>query len=212
MLIATVAQCQVLSMGSGKARSEASSLSNNGTASSVNQRESAKRRESSITGRLINESGQPIQNAAVNVRKVGAQANVNRSIGTDQDGRFWAEDLTSGAYSVFANVPAYVPATDSVDRQYYRPGEAVTLHMIKGGVIAGTVTNLEGEPIVGARVSAIRVRDGEGRVIRAAGASGTSSSRQTDDRGVYRLYGLQSGSYLVVVNGGGVSFYPSSAY
>jgi hypothetical protein len=212
MLVVTVGQCQVLSMRTGKARSEASSLSDNGLASLVNQSESAKRRESSITGRLVNESGQPIPNAAVYVRKVGAQANVNRSIGTDQDGRFRAEDLTSGAYSVSAYVPAYVPATDSVDRQYYRPGEAVTLHMIKGGVIAGTVTNLEGEPIVGARVSAVRVRDGEGRAIRGAGASGTSSSRQTDDRGVYRLYGLQSGSYLVVVNGGGVSFYPSSAY
>jgi hypothetical protein len=84
--------------------------------------------------------------------------------------------------------------------------------MIKGGVIAGTVTNMEGEPVVAARVSAVRVRDGEGRAIRGAGASGTSSSRQTDDRGVYRLYGLQSGSYLIVVNGGGVSYYPSSAY
>ena len=212
MLVVTAGQCQVLSIRTGKARVEAASLSNNGPASSVNQSESTKRRESSITGRLVNESGQPIPNAAIYVRKVGAQANVNRSIGTDQDGRFRAEDLTSGAYSVFANVPAYVPATDSVDRQYYRPGEAVTLHMVKGGVIAGTVTNLEGEPIVGARVSAVRVRDGEGRAIRAAGASGTSSSRQTDDRGVYRLYGLQSGSYLIVVNGGGASFYPSSAY
>ena len=212
MLVVTVGQCQVLSMRTPKARSEASSLSNDGPPSSVNQSESTKRRESSITGRLVNESGQPIPNAAIYVRKVGAQANVNRSIGTDQDGRFRAEDLTSGAYSVSAYVPAYVPATDSVDRQYYRPGESVTLRMIKGGVIAGTVTNMDGEPMVAARVSAVRIRDGEGRVIRAAGASGTSSSRQTDDRGIYRLYGLQSGSYLIVVNGGGASYYPSSAY
>lgn len=212
MLVVTVGQCQVLSMRTGKARIEASSLSTNGPASSVNQSESTKRRESSITGRLVNESGQPIPNAAVYVRKVGAQANVSRSIGSDQDGRFRAEDLTSGAYSVSAYVPGYVPATDSVDRQYYRPGEAVTLRMIKGGVIAGTVTNFEGEPMVAARVSAVRVRDGEGRAIRGAGASGTSNSRQTDDRGVYRLYGLQSGSYLIVVNGGGASYYPSSGY
>jgi hypothetical protein len=211
-LVVTVGQCQVLSMRIGKPRIEASSLLTNGPSSSVNQSASTKRRESSITGRLINESGQPIPNAAVYIRKVGAQANVNRSIGTDQDGRFGAEDLTSGAYSISAYVPGYVPGTDSVDRQYYRPGEAVTLRMIKGGVIAGTVTNPEGEPMVAARVSAVRVRDGEGRAIRGAGASGTSSLRQTDDRGVYRLYGLQSGSYLIVVNGGGASYYPSSAY
>ena len=182
------------------------------SASAVSQNDSTKRRESSIAGRLIDESAQPIPNAAVYVRKVGAQANVNRSVGTDQDGRFRADDLTAGAYSVSAYMPGYVPATDSVDRQYYRPGETVTLRMIRGAVIAGTVTNLEAEPMVAARVSAIRVRDGEGRVIRGAGASGTSSSRQTDDRGVYRLYGLQSGSYLIAVNGGTGSYYAASAY
>jgi hypothetical protein len=37
-------------------------------------------------------------------------------------------------------------------------------------------------------------------------------SRQTDDRGVYRIYGLQSGSYLVVVNGSDSNYYPSTAY
>ena len=173
------------------------------------QTNSTKRRETAITGRLINESGQPIPNATINVRKVGALGSMSRSIGTDQDGRFRADDLTPGSYSVGAYVPGYVPATDSVDRQYYRPGETVTLRMIKGGVISGTVTNMDGEPLIAARVLAVRVRDGEGRPIR--GASGSSSFRQTDDRGIYRLYGLQAGSYLVQVGGGGGSYFPSSA-
>ena len=211
LLLQGISRGQAPSMRVGEDPIEASSISTNGFARSATQNEPTKRRESSITGRLVNESGQPIPNAAVNVRKVGAQANVSRSIGTDSDGRFRADDLASGAYSVSAYVPAYVPATDSVDRQYYRPGETVTLRMIKGGAIAGTVTSMEGEPLVAARVSAIRVRDGEGRAIRGAGASGTTSSRQTDDRGMYRLYGLQSGSYLIQVGGGGGFYYPSSS-
>lgn len=210
LLFQGISRAPVLWTGPDEDSYEGLSLSTGGFARSTIQTDSAKRRESSITGRLINESGQPIPNAAVYVRKVGAQANLSRSIGTDQDGRFRADDLTSGAYSVSAYVPGYVPATESLDRQYYRPGEIVTLRMIKGGVIAGTVTNLEGEPIIAARVSAVRVRDGEGRPIRGATASGIP--RQTDDRGAYRLYGLQSGSYLIQVNGGGGSYYPSSAF
>lgn len=179
-------------------------------ASAVSQNAATKRRETSITGRLVNDSGQAIPNAAVYVRKVGASANISRNIGTDEDGRFRADDLPPGAYTVSAYVPGFVNETDTLDRQYYRPGETVTLRMIKGGVVSGTVTNSSGEPIIAARVGAVRVRDAEGRVVRAAGASG--NSRQTDDRGVYRLYGLQSGAYVIVVSGGSASYYATSAY
>lgn len=176
---------------------------------SAAQTQSSTRRGGSIIGRLINESNQPIPGAGINVRGVGATG-AGRSIGTDEDGRFHADDLAPGGYTVSPYVPGYVPATDSADRQYYRPGETVILRVVKGGVITGKVTDSEGEPLIGARVAAIRVRDVEGRPIRGARSSGIS--RQTDDRGVYRIYGLQSGSYLVVVNGSDSNYYPSSAY
>ncbi len=206
LLVASLGQGQVLSMRISGAAIKASPFSKIVRAPAVNQGDSTKRRESSITGRLIDELGQPIPSAAVFVRKVGAQSNVSRSIGSDQDGKFRADDLTSGAYSVSANVPAYVSATDNTEREYYRPGETVTLRMIKGAVITGAVTNAEGEPMVAARVSAIRVRDGEGRVIRGP-ESRASNPHQTDDRGIYRLYGLQTGSYLIAVNGSVGSYY-----
>jgi Carboxypeptidase regulatory-like domain len=166
------------------------------------------RRGGSIIGRLINESGQPIPGAGINVRAVGATG-AGQSIGTDEDGKFRSDDLAPGAYTVSAYVAGYVPAIDSPDRQYYRPGETVILRMVKGGVVTGKVTDSEGEPLIGARVSAVRVRDAEGRPIRG---SRPSNSRQTDDRGVYRIYGLQSGSYLVVVNGSDANYYPSTAF
>jgi hypothetical protein len=129
------------------------------------------------------------------------------SIGTDEDGRFRADDLAPGMYSVFAYAAGYVTEADPVERQTYRPGDVVTLRMIKGGVISGTVTNSSGEPVIAARVSASRVRDAEQRPIR--GASPTNS-RQTDDLGAFRIYGLQSGSYVVAVNGGTAYYYSSS--
>lgn len=212
LLPASLAQGQVLTLRIGNASDQETSLPTAGATSPANQTDSAKRRESSITGRLVTESGQPIPNAAIHVRKVGARGDVSRSIGTDQDGRFRADDLASGAYSVGAYAPGYVPAIESVEREYYHPGDTVTLRMVKGGVITGTVTTLEGEPLVAARVLAVRVRDGEGRPIRGTAVSATSNSGPTDDRGVYRIFGLRSGSYLIQVGGGGPSYFSSFAY
>jgi hypothetical protein len=173
------------------------------------ENDSARRGAKSITGRIVDESGQPIPNAAVFLRKIGPPSGPTRSIGTDEDGRFHSDDLAAGSYMVLTNSPGYVPANEA-DREYYRPGDAVNIRMIKGGVITGTVTNSNGEPVVGVKITTIRVRDGESRAIQGAGQSGMS--RQTDDRGVYRAYGLLPGTYLVVASGGGQMSYPSTAY
>lgn len=212
LLLGSLAQGQVLTLRIGNASDQETSPPTTGVTSPANQTDSAKRRESSITGRLVTESGQPIPNAAIHVRKVGARGDVSRSIGTDQDGRFRADDLASGAYSVGAYAPGYVPGLESVEREYYHPGDTVTLRLVKGGVITGTVTTLEGEPVVAARVLAVRVRDGEGRPIRGTAVFATSNSGPTDDRGVYRIFGLRSGSYLIQVGGGGPSYFSSFAY
>lgn len=175
-----------------------------------NQGDSAKQRSKSIIGRLVDDSGQPIPNAAVYLRKAGPPTSPSRALGTDEDGKFHADDLASGSYSVSAYAPGYVPATEALEREYYRTGDAVTLRVMKGGVITGTVTNSSGEPVVGVRITQLRVRDGESRPIRGAGQSGNST--QTDDRGVYRIYGLAPGSYLVLARGAGQMSYPPSTY
>jgi hypothetical protein len=107
---------------------------------------------------------------------------MGRSIGTDEYGKFHADDLDIGAYTATAYVAGYVPATEVDEREYHRPGDVINLRMMKGGVITGTVTTSSGEPVVDVRVSTIRVRDGEGRSIR--GANQSVNSQQTDDRGV----------------------------
>jgi hypothetical protein len=172
------------------------------------QNDSAKPGAKSITGRLVDEAGQPIPNAGVFLRKVGPPSGPSRSIGTDEDGRFHSDDLAAGSYMVLTSAPGYVPATE--EREYYRPGDAVNIRMIKGGVITGTVTNSSGEPVVGVRITTLRVRDGESRPIR--GANQSVAPRQTDDRGVYRVYGLLPGAYLVVASGGDQMSYASTAY
>jgi len=169
---------------------------------------------SAITGRVVNESGQPLPGVAVSVGSWGAAG--ARRTATDNEGYFKAEGLDAGVYRIFASSPSYVSETptpwDSNERQpYYRPGDSITIKLIKGGVIAGTVTNAAGDPIVNVVVRAYRVREAEGKTLSTAMSS---RERLTDDRGYYRLYGLQPGSYVVSAGGQGqyVSGYAANPY
>ena len=152
----------------------------------------SKERRGSISGRIVSDNGQPITNISVNLFQQVQRNNSPRTLSVDEDGRFQADDLPAGVYSVNAYMPGYVAANPAL--QFYRLGDTITLTMAKGGVITGTVKDAAGEPVIGVSVSALRVRDTEGKPVRGGG----SRPRQTDDRGIYRLYGLQAGTYIVM--------------
>ena len=139
-----------------------------------------------------------------------------RRTATDNEGYFKAEGLDAGVYRIFASWPSYISEApgsfDSSERQpLYRPGDSVTIKLTKGGVIAGTVTNATSDAIVNVVVRAYRVRDAEGKTLPTATSS---RERLTDDRGYYRIYGLQPGSYVVSAGGQGqyVSGYAANPY
>jgi hypothetical protein len=79
---------------------------------------------------------------------------------------------------------------------------------IYGGVITGRVTTLTGEPMVGVQVVAVLVKSLNGVPERRQSIQGR---RSTDDRGVYRFYGLRPGTYVVFTRGDAVSW-PISPY
>lgn len=164
-----------------------------------------------ISGHVVNDAGQPLADAIVTVRTYGFGA-ANRTTTTDSDGSFQVTGLDSVAYLISASFPGYVPAPRDPDVNpigYYRVGESIRLEMIKGGVITGTVTRSNGEPVVVVPVRAYMIRDSKGQLTRY----GTpSQERNTDDRGVYRIYGLAPGVYLVAAGGGRSSAYNVSAY
>src|SRR6185503_6124494 len=67
----------------------------------------------------------------------------------------------------------------------------------------GTVTNSLGEPVIAVRVRATMVRDPRGETPRSL----FTTEQPTDDRGIYRIYGLRPGTYIV--SAGGTGFAPS---
>jgi protocatechuate 3,4-dioxygenase beta subunit len=154
----------------------------------------------SITGRVITDQGQPLGNAAVYATPLGASStSTTRRTTTDEAGHFEIQGLAAGVYSLRVSRPGYLADPAQRERNYYRIGETAEITMFKGGVITGTVTNAAGEPMVAARVRAWRVRDAQARPV----STGQINEAISDDRGVYRIYGLEPGWHVVLAGGGG---------
>lgn len=165
----------------------------------------------SIKGRVVNESGQPLANVSVSVRAYGAIGQ-SRITTSDSDGNFKVGDLDPVGYLVTASAPSYTtPPRDPNNPQvtYYRVGDSVRLELVKGGVITGIVTKPSGEPIVAVRVRAQMIRDANGLPPRYWPVI---NERTTDDRGVYRIYGLVPGTYVVSAGGGASLRFNRTAY
>lgn len=154
-----------------------------------------------ISGKVVNESGQPLAGAALFIRPANATGNF-RTTTSDLEGNFRVTGLEPSLYTVTGNAPAYttVPSETGLPT-YYRIGDTVNLELIRGGAITGTVTNSVGEPVIAVRVRATMVRDARGEKTRTA----FNNEQSTDDRGVYRIYGLRPGTYIVSAGGPGLS-------
>ena len=156
-----------------------------------------------ITGKVVNESGQPLAGASLFVRPAGSMT-MARTTTSDADGNFRVASLEPSLYLIAAFAPGYTSEFSdlSATKNYYRLGDNARVEMVRGGAITGTVMNAAGEPVIAAKVRAIMVRDAKG-----AGPNLTNFSfneQQTDDRGIYRIWGLAPGTYLV--SAGGTSF------
>jgi hypothetical protein len=156
-----------------------------------------------ITGKVLNENGQPLPGALVQVRAVSGTG-PGQLTNTNREGEFRADGLDRGSYVVTPWLPAYVlqPVDpSSTQSPTYHIGDSVTFTLIKGGVVTGTVTNANGEPVVAVPVRVQMSRDANGRRT----ANGFRREIPTDDRGIYRAYGLLPGTY--VVSAGGPNMY-----
>ena len=146
----------------------------------------------------------PVRRARVTV-KTDAYGN-GWSATTDDQGRFVFSSLPTGRYSVQASRPAWLVANYGATRPG-RPGtpiavadgqqvQGIRLQMSRGGVMTGTVLDRSGEPVPTVMVSALRYTYSEitgERVLARA-----TSDVATDDQGVYRLFGMMPGEYLIV--------------
>jgi hypothetical protein len=147
----------------------------------------------------------PIRRARVSLAGSDGRAGVTT---TDDEGRFTFEGLAPGRYTLSVTKPGYIRAAFGA-RRVDGPGTPITLSagqrltgvtiaLSRGAVITGTIVDHTGLPAPGVQVRAMQYRllAGGGRAL--SRAPGALTVEQTDDRGVYRLYGLPAGEYVVV--------------
>ena len=157
-----------------------------------------------IAGVVVDDSeGRPLRRARVTLS--GAEIEWARTVITADDGTFAFEGLPPGGYTVTGAKDGYVPTAFGASG-LWRPGRRVytntpdarrvVLRLPRGSVITGTVLGPDGEPapniVVSVLVSRFDPNRGERELIAVQTASST-----TDDRGVYRIFGLPAGSYLL---------------
>ncbi len=156
----------------------------------------------SISGTVVVAgSGAPARRARVTLSGIEPRGVLTRVTG--DEGRFAFTGIPAGRYSLSASKPGHV----TVIYGQHRPGAGragtpiqladgqqfqARLQMPRGGVITGTILDERAEATPGIQIRAMRavIQRGE-RTLQSAG-SGT-----TDDRGVYRIFGLQPGEYVV---------------
>jgi hypothetical protein len=145
-------------------------------------------------------TGQPARRARVSLSASGDSGG-SRSMLTDDQGRFAFDALPAARFNLSASKAGHLNAQYGQHRPL-RQGTPiqlaegqrlqVQLSMWKGSVITGTVLDEHAEAVPGTPVRALRyVMTGGQRTLQSAGNS------QTDDRGVYRIFGLQPGDYVV---------------
>jgi hypothetical protein len=162
----------------------------------------------SITGRVVAD-GQPVINAVVSSSRLNSPGPA-RAVPVNDNGDFELKGLEPGVYRITAAASAYVTApTDSDVETYYRVGDSVALRLIKGGVITGKVLTADDAPIVAVRVRASMIRDTNGK---PPATLGRSLEQTTDDRGIFRIFGLSPGTYVVSSGGRGPSGYGVNAF
>ena len=162
-----------------------------------------------ITGRVLaGDNGRPVKRARVFVS--AAELPGGRGALTDDSGVFDLTELPAGRYTITVSKSGFV----SLSYGQRRPLQAgtplqladgqqlkgINFQLPRGSVIGGHVLDEDGDAMPGVMVRVMRYQylQGERRLTPA----GTG---QTDDKGLYRVWGLMPGDYYItaVARGGG---------
>jgi hypothetical protein len=126
-----------------------------------------------------------------------------RKVNTDQEGNYQITNVPAGAYQVTPMAPTFVVSSSigwqrgkSLILAERETVQNVDFALTRGGVITGKVTDSAGRPLMEEAINLTLVSEND--KVRL-GQSGQTRVSYTDDRGIYRIFGLPKGKYLVSV-------------
>jgi uncharacterized GH25 family protein len=142
-----------------------------------------------VSGRVISrDNGSPMHDIKVDVRHVEHWRN-SRTVTTDTDGRFAADDLLEGTCIAAVDDVNWVETTPPEPLQVFRGHEIsdIQITVTKGATVAGRAYDVaSGQPVAGVRIQARGQRPDlpAGQVV-------------SDTAGNYQLTGLGAGTYTI---------------
>jgi Carboxypeptidase regulatory-like domain len=129
---------------------------------------------------------------------------------TDGEGNYRVVGVPPGRYKIIPFSPTYI--VQGMSMFDYPPGkplnlsagesvEGIDFRLERGGVITGRVTDADGNPVISEPVSVVpyATNEQQRQMLQQQQQRGPFDVRDytTDDRGVYRVYGLLPGTYHV---------------
>src|SRR5258705_8216723 len=115
---------------------------------------------------------------------------------TDQDGNYRITNVPPGTYRVMPAAPAFVisgqgePGVKSLIITEGETVEGIDFALNRGGVITGRVIDSEGRPLIEEQISLLPA---EADTQRGQAYIVSQRTIQTDDRGIYRIFGVPAG-------------------
>lgn len=164
-----------------------------------------------ITGRVTSggDDARPVQGVGIVLTPSGFGRYARRPAAratTGADGFYRLANVPAGSYHLNLVAPGYTSAgarsprgTGEVRAVNIEAGETIEHQdfvLERGGVITGRVTEASGKPVIAESLKLYHA----GAPLRSGPIHfGSGYGMETDDRGVYRIYGLPAGRYLVCV-------------
>ena len=165
--------------------------------------------EATVSGK-VTIKGKPAPGVVVGLRaSQPTQSDSTFKATTDSEGNYRIADVPGGSFQVAPVAPALVisDVNNSMGQTVVitegENVEGIDFELIRGGVITGRVTDAGGHPAIEERITLSPADQNNQR-----GAS-FSAPRMfvTDDRGIYRLFGVRPGRYKISVGEGDNGYY-----
>lgn len=170
----------------------------------------SKEASTTIAG-VVTLNGEAMRNVTVTIQAMNSTGSSQRAqprAKTDANGRFRLTGIAAGQFIIGALAPAYVnerspslglnPGTLLGQIITVADGETIEnleIKLKRGGVITGRVTDADGEPVIETVVRLAPVADRNAPPPPPM----NPNAYRTDDRGIYRIFGLPAGKYKVSV-------------
>ena len=152
-----------------------------------------------VRGRVVSATGGVVAGAQVRLTQQARGGGATTR--SDRDGRFAFTNIVPGPFLIAASKIGYSSDGSPLGRliTVTATGADAELTLTPWGSVSGRVTDELGEPVQGASMQLLRLQFQNGRRQLAS-----VSTRATDDRGMFRIFGVEPGQYVLSASAGDV--------